>query len=901
MDRERPTRYRQAAQATTRAPPRYIRSPDSDSDDDFDFEEEKARRDVILKKMFNVSAVFVILLLIALTGGRYDNYNSRDPYGCAAITNEGRWLESDSSPEDPLRTWQPLGCRLHNYTRKDITTCLPDRRILFVGDQGIQSLYYATIDKLQPGTSWAGEQEEDKVFTSDGAGAITVEFVWDPYLNSSRLAGELVPWKGGQVKAEYRVDESYHAPALFIVGAGIRFAKKGFDENPIRVWREAVDRVALHMRWGDRPTFLGNQDMLMLAPVEHPAWEKLPPGVKKSFTPSVAIDMSRYLNSLATIQGLDIIRAWKVSSDEKVDLVVSNHVYNKYHSKETKADGVELLSEVAARRVDMLMGLRCNILLKDIGEHISSDCCVLPRRVTWLQGFMKGWGLLVALVLRFWRLWYDWDDSQDEYGRKLQNKGKTYLVALIHNYGPGKEVIRQIWRLAFIFVLCLFADRSPFFYRMERFWSTSKFQKGVLFIVISATLTFRKTVGSPNSRERKEEAFSEWTGAALAIHLVSSYLGASTDFSTFALIFLSSVKWATDLLPMRNSRAGALYFVKTLVDINYVAIPMSFMMNSEYVLYQVPALLSLWFVVTYTHAKARMLVYRSPGWRFKKYFIIVATVVVLFGFRSARIQEVIWWLLRVTCGIKWNGTLVKGLIVDHMVTSSLGLAVGWFYVDVISPLSQSQRVRYERYAAYSALSASILYCVLKAGGFNWMDEWGQTVSLVKIGGYAAIRLWFMGGAARESGFLVWLGSMQGAVLVMMNHLWLALDGEAVLDLGLWEFDDAGVNWNLVFWTPTFLYLCWIVEDSRETMVRWVLGCRGESTSTAKEGYIQDRKKSDVLDVEEVMGGEGNGDAESEKWEPKVPFPMSRLEGLASKGVLRVAWVLAVIWILNWMT
>ncbi|RVD87399.1 uncharacterized protein DFL_001635 [Arthrobotrys flagrans] len=878
MDHQRPRRYRQAGRTAPRAPPQYLRRPDPDEDD----EDERARTNA-LKKILNVLAVFGIITLLFLTAERFSRVNGRDPYGCAAMTNEGRWLESNSNTTDPLRTWQPLGCLLHKYSGKDIATCLPKRRILFVGDRGIQSLYHATVDKLQPGTRW-GELELDKKFTSEGLGDVTVEFVWDPYLNSTRLAEELKPWNNGTVETKYQMDGNYDTPALFIVGAGIRFAQRGFDENPLRVWREAVDRVARHMRWGDRPIFLGGKDMLMLAPVEQPAWEKLQPDVKKSLVPSVALDMNKYLTSIAAIQGVDVVRAWKVSSDDNVDLVVSNHIYSKYHSKETKGDGIELLEEVAARRVDMVLGLRCNSVLKEIGESVPGNCCVSPRELTWLQGFMMFRGLLVILALRVWLWWYD---------GKLQNKQKTHPATLIYRYGPGMEVLSRLWRLSLVLTLCLYADRSPIFYHMEQLWSTIKFRKALFFVVVMGIFTLRKPALATTVWELDKRILTEWKGAALAIHLVSSYLGGSTDFSTFALIFVNSIGWTISLLTANSPRTGGLYFARKLVGINYVVLPMVFMMRTEYVLYRVPALLSFWFVIIYMTIKIRSWGNKDLEWYAGK--VVLSAILVAVLFRGLGAHTVILRVLEVLCAIRWDGELVKELVFKHMGAAYLGMGLGWVYVSIFLLSKGGETARNERYAACLALFLGILYFLLKVQGFDWLDRWHTCSSLARIAGFGVIRLGLTRGRMRQSEFLTWLGNMEAAVLGMMNHLWLAAGGEAVLDLGFWGFNDAGVNWNWGFWTLVFGYLCWVIGDARETVVNWVLGFHGEPVDK-----LQDRKKTDI-DAMEMVGGDGHGDVELGRPQQTQPPSKGPLEQFASKGVLRAVGILLAVWILNWMT
>ncbi|KAK6524850.1 hypothetical protein TWF281_011751 [Arthrobotrys megalospora] len=864
MDRPRPTRYRQVAQTTVRVPPQYLRSPDADYDDD---DEEEARTRAGIVKVLNWLALLGIFTLLFLTLERFAFDDSRDPCKCAAVTNEGRWLESYSNSTGPLQTWQPRGCLLHTYKSKDITTCLPKRRILYIGDQGVKSLYYATVDKLSPRASVGNIWEQDEKFISAGLDPVTVEFIWDPYLNTTRLGEELEPWKNGTVIPEYRqTHEEYDPPAVFIIGVGIRFAERGFDDNPLRAWRGAVDRVTRHMRWGPRPFFFGGKDIMMLAPVEQPAWEKLGPDVRKVLMPSVAIDMNKYVYSLATIQGLDIARAWLVSADDKVDLVVSNHIYNKYHSKETEEDGIVLLKQVAEKRVDMVLGLRCNDVLKHMGEKIDSNCCVSPKRPNWLQFLLMVRGLPMIPLVRIWR----W----------------MHPTSWLNRHGPDGEVLRRLWRLIIVVDLCFYADRSPVFYHLEKLRSIERFNNVIFWVFVVAALTLRKPPANTSLQEVENRTLTEWKGAALAIYLIASYVGGSTEFSTFALIFVHSVEWTIELLTSGAARTGGFYFARKLADLNYVVFLIVVIMRTEYVLYRVPALLSFWFVVVYMTIKIRPWGNKNLRWYSGKTLLSAGLVLAFFG-GPGSVYKVALKILDIFCGIKWDGELVKGMVLKDFGAVYVGMGVGWIYVRVLLHSKGSERFRNEQYAMAVAFFLGISYSLVKIRGSDILDEWHTYTSLAKIAIFGFIRLPLMPIRERQSVFFMWLGSIEAAVLGTMNHSWLAANGKGVLDLGFWGFDDDAANVHWAFWTLVFGYNCWALRDAREATVGWVLGVDKKSMDEA-----QDRKKVDS-DLDEMADGD---DIESGALQRAAP--KGWLSQFGEQGWRRAVLVIVVVWLVN---
>ncbi|KAF3926809.1 hypothetical protein ABW20_dc0101061 [Dactylellina cionopaga] len=798
----RPARYRPASSASQhRVPPRYRRAPEGE-----DEVSDIGVKDVL--KVLNGLAVFGIATLLFMTVMRFAFEEAKDPYRCAAITNEGRWLESPNNETDPLHQWQPRGCPMHNYTAPEIVHCIPHRRILFVGDQSIKSIYYALMRKLSTekpnfsGRPW----EQDEIITvsrtigdSTNAVGVTVEFLWDPFLNSTRLEEELRPWNNGTVDTESYKD--YNPPALFLVGTGIWFAQRNIS-NPLRAWRGAVDRVVSHMRWGVRPTFLGSRDSLLLAPVELPSWEKLPLETRQVLFPALAIDMDKYVHQLAVVQGIDVMRAWEVLPDGDVHLVVANRIY-KYPS-----------------------------------------------------------------------------------GR-------------LHSFPPSGKTAGHIWRLFLAMVLCFYADKSPLFGKTHRLWAPLWFQNTLIGVGIISLISLRKPSPSITTRGLETRVWNEWKGAALAVHLASAYLGGSTEFSTFALLFVHSAEWTGQLL--REKRGGErrfYYIVKTVVGINAVVVPVMYMMGSQYVSYQLPALYTFWFMVTCGTVRVFTVGNRDIG-KFLVKMATSATAVMGFFIGAAMYASEPFRIIGLGLGINWDGEVVKMLVVKHIWAVYAGMTVGWVYVRMFLYTKGDVRKRSEYYASTLAAILAVSYVIaIKFGGSDSkIGGYHTYTSLARLALFGVVKLTTGVMRRRQSTFLIWLGSLEAGVWGLINHAWLARGGDVLLDLGIFGFDDNAMFLNWMFWTVVIVYFCWGLRDVAEVVTSIVLN---DETSTTNEDEEVEAKKDDDVNIEEMEMNDMEADGVNIEGEDPTAFLQK--EKVYSGGLadlkIRIGAIGAFMWVMN---
>ena len=77
--------------------------------------------------------------------------------------------------------------QMHDYNAKDLATCLQNRKLVFIGDSSTRQIFWTTGKKL----GLHDEGREKHTTFSIGAKGVSIEFIWDPYLNATHRHREL--------------------------------------------------------------------------------------------------------------------------------------------------------------------------------------------------------------------------------------------------------------------------------------------------------------------------------------------------------------------------------------------------------------------------------------------------------------------------------------------------------------------------------------------------------------------------------------------------------------------------------------------------------------------------------------------------------------------------------------
>jgi N-acetylneuraminate 9-O-acetyltransferase len=314
--------------------------------------------------------------------------------------NEGKWV-------DPARVrysrrayqvWQPSGCLMHEYKQKEFVACLQSKRLVFIGDSTTRQIFWAAAKKLDDDGARddmiAARKHADLAFRRHG---VDLEFIWDPYLNSSRLYEELEAYRSTPYAPAEKGDKKRESPAIILVGGGLWFARH-VHVNTLGEFQDSIDSILPYMIPPtkapfaiDPRSFVRNhvsKNLLLMAPVQVPRYDFLSPSRSETITAEKIDAMNDYLQQLSEFQGADVV--W------------SFHLMTRRQRAAYEQSGLHVVDNVAGRKADVLLNLRCNAeAANDKGYPYDRTCCSNYRRPGWVQ-WAGLFGTLVILPLLVW-------------------------------------------------------------------------------------------------------------------------------------------------------------------------------------------------------------------------------------------------------------------------------------------------------------------------------------------------------------------------------------------------------------------------------------------------------------------------------------------------------------------
>ena len=331
----------------------------------FLLEPQKERRLLtMLNQAIDRACSCLFISVISLSLYRYTT--SLDRYKCGALL-EGRWIE-------PAKQWQPPGCMLHRYKSNDLTACLQGK-LAFIGDSTVREVFWATAEKLDAtGTNQAMYAAEKHSDISFSRGGVQLEFIWDPYLNSSNLDHHLESHSSGMSQGD-------NAAAIVLVGGGLWYARDLGDVST-KEFGSAMDRIMAHARKTEEKVVLFansfnarlnlDESLLAIAPVRVPHYRSLSPDRAATLTQDKINQMNDYLQHLSTDHGAPVVWSYFTMTWEQ--------------ALAFQKDGLHLVNSVATLQADILLNMRCNAQLSRHGAYpMEKTCCSTYTRPNWVQ------------------------------------------------------------------------------------------------------------------------------------------------------------------------------------------------------------------------------------------------------------------------------------------------------------------------------------------------------------------------------------------------------------------------------------------------------------------------------------------------------------------------------------
>ncbi|KAH8164686.1 hypothetical protein CIB48_g3589 [Xylaria polymorpha] len=328
------------------------------------------------------SALFLLLLWTSvqrfITG-------QQDPNRCRALLTDGTWAPAVSNQRDAQK-WEPNGCRMVEYSTDAIHDCLTGRKFVLAGDSTIRQIFWAAARKLDPKLAAAelkeviaaDEKQRDLSFNAEG---VRLEFIWDPWLNSTVLRDTLEAFNAlpSSSREATLVKKEEESPALIVLGSpGLWAARYGGDDY-MTLFKDGIDTVSTYLSLASEGSATRSSSLsalpnwnqgynsapnhILLTPVQVPAYDALSNKRTETITPERIDEMNDYLSHLPSNQTSHVVWAFNRMTEEE-------------SNKSFESDGLHVEDNIADRKIDIVLNSHCNnpAVLND--RSFKGTCCV---------------------------------------------------------------------------------------------------------------------------------------------------------------------------------------------------------------------------------------------------------------------------------------------------------------------------------------------------------------------------------------------------------------------------------------------------------------------------------------------------------------------------------------------
>lgn len=721
---------------------------------------------------------------------------------------------------------------LHNYGPKDLSSCLRHKKILFVGDSTVRQIFWATARKLdRDGATRAmvrANKHADFTFERNQA---VLEFVWDPFLNSSKLDHELAVLKDGRgvvtARGEYMLQRS-----MMVIGGGLWHARN-FDEDYFDVFKQNIDHIVEEAESPTKQHLIPPRhreewkNPVLFAPVQVPHYEHLSPARAITLQPSKIQRMNDHLSDLSRDRGIEVLQSFNV--------MTQNQPYTYGES------GLHVVENVADRRADIILNMRCNNEMAMDRYPYGKTCCASSPSYNLLQ-----LGLIICIII------------------------VPILIVLAriapvpgNRFYPKDYSALSVSQPAFAFALLLFAVSCCYFTDRTRVFEKAQIiPSETLFLFLSgcallAGLSFLydsnaredsiqltpsgRTDISPNPSFLPKIQADEWKGWMLSIMLLSHYTGASqflwiyevTRLFVPAYLFISAFNHTEYFY--QTGDYSIRRFGLVLIRLNLLNCFLLYAMKMNYTAYYYPFLLSFWFVVVYLTMKIKNERNKSTVFVMGKILGACASTSALILIPG--VLDSIIWFLRLICNIDWDVDEFRYILFLDMFIAYVGMIIAVLSSDVNSSSDGSRGNIMTRFICKYFVFLQIFFIIaslILIPGY-WVitrrspseedyDWWQPYISFIPIVSFAILRSSLNSLRIVHSKLFAWLGRSFLEFYILHFHLWLVADKTGVLRLGL--FGDNWQPWGHLFEALTttifFIWISWGVSEATNALVSKII-------------------------------------------------------------------------------
>ncbi|MCJ1394105.1 hypothetical protein MMC18_006983 [Xylographa bjoerkii] len=778
-------------------------------------------RSVSRSRLVNWACAMLFCVTAAAAGFRASVKDSRDPYKCKALMHEGRWLDIPNNhiSKPSFHNWQPPGCMLLHYNSKDISTCFDSRRIVLAGDSTIRQVFWAIAKRLDADSATEalteGHQHAD---ISINRKNVDLDFIWDPFLNTTRLHHELLLYQKRTATTEDDHDIGKQVASIILAGGGLWHARH-FKDDPILRYADDIGNISAYMRTSHQPDTSGqrlmlpaaaaaDEDLLLIAPVQLPLYEALSLERANKITPAIVEPMNIHLHEMSRLQ--------------KVEVLSSFNSMNWEQKLTYEASGIHVLESVASQKADVLLNLRCNTKLTALGRYpFDRTCCSRYNPPNGVQQLLLFCGMIMFPLLCF-----------------IVSKGSKRLPLL-----PSRKVVAALLVIGLTVSYCFYTDRTRVFNKVHKQFAYIEFNALCWIALGLGILSIRRSEGlrAPNSSPTNEppdqqflsrDQTDEWKGWMQCVILIYHYTGASKILWIYEIVrllvasYLFMTGFGHTLYFYSKDDYSVRRFASVLIRLNFLSCILPYMMRTDYLFYYFAPLVTFWFVIIY------FTMWTGRSWNRSTPFLLLKTAISVIAVtalvRIPGILEQIFSVLSYVCKIEWNVVEWRFRVALDMYIVHAGMVAAILYVKINDALhvilgfwaitrSFSNKYSYNAWHPYLSPAIVLAYVVLRNGTRHLRNY--------------------------RSCVFAWLGRCSLETFTLQFHIWLAGDTKGLLSIGVFEnVTDAGRRADFVVLTILFFWISWHVAAATGTLTSWIIDPKAGRTAVEIE---DGRGKTDV--------------------------------------------------------
>ncbi|KAI9732837.1 MAG: hypothetical protein M1834_003775 [Cirrosporium novae-zelandiae] len=838
----------------------------------------KASYSCLVRWLDNLAPVILLIVTVALYIVRS---RSGDYLHCGALLNKGRWLDppSRSNHDSYLSNWDPGACMMHQYGSADTIECLKSRNYTLIGDSSVRRVFWATAKKIDSfkaakNLSTLGKHQ-DAVFESQG---VTLRFIWDPFLNSSALNEKLRIYRSRQDSRDFSALMTNRSGQLILIGGGLwhaRYLQSGFMTHFTDSMNRIVAKASQTCRTNDALTL--SDDLLFFSPVEVPNFKRLSPYRSATISPSKIETMNNYLLDFS--KSCQSMVPWSFSA------------MTRSEGKAFGSDGLHIIENIANRRADVLLNLRCNAEASRSPPYPADrTCCSYQRRVSKLP--------LWLTVL--------WIISS------LSNIPK-FMNIILGEFGVARKTVHGILSctlLPSLFIYCTLTDRTTVYSKAQKHFVMSNFVSlsilpfaaGIMSIVPStgtqhqlmSILPLKSPVCNPMLVRRlslPRSQTDEWKGWMQFIILIYHYTGASKHIGIYkivrllvaAYLFMTGYGHAIYFLDTTDYSSRRVF--KVLIRLNFLSCILAYVMETNYLFYYFAPLASFWFLIVYLTMRVRRK-WNTDLRLFSTKLVISCLLVIVFT-RAPGILENIFFLLQKWCKISWDAEEWRFRTYLDTTIVYVGMVAAWICLNYpnISMSPNKNIVKNLSILLPMILIPIFFLATYPLSTKKDYNAWHPYISWIPIISFVLLRNCHQRLQAVHSLEFAWLGKCSLETYTLQYHIWLAADAKGILSLGIPHAHgrfQAGKWLEFIIISYLFLWFSHKVALATSVITGYLVGATSLNASVATRRGIE-LLRIQTRDLDNI----------------KFRMKMDKMAAVVTNPKLRIFSILALMWLLNW--